>query len=405
MSFGIIVLGLIAALGAAGTLIPQGKEPTWYARTYPELHGWIMLLKLNDIFNSWYFWGLLALLCLNLSLCSLVRIRRVVSTGEGELERAASLPNEQGADAGELTEIRKYLHSRHCKSVDTGPVTVWYKNRFGRYGSFITHLSILLVTVFGALALYVPTVTDMSCYPGESITMDDGTVITVEAFSIEDTEGKLDYNSLLHVTLPDGRQSGSARIRVNAPLSFGTYKIYQQTYGTAGQITVQNIRTGGEDSFYLTDVCFLSADGANGVWFDELYPAFVQEADGSVTLLASTSGHYPDPVYHITVASDGVFTPVLAFPGDELTVGELQFTFHAPVEYPGLRIKHTPWTVNALLFLAFGLMILGLTVTFFCVPVLVKTDEQGYAVGGLKPENTRMDIQILLESIRREDQR
>ena len=65
--------------------------------------------------------------------------------------------------------------------------------------------------------------------------------------------------------------------------------------------------------------------------------------------------------------------------------------------YPGLRIKHTPTVVNILLLLAFLLMTAGLYITFFLQPVLVKVDEQGYAVGGPKPEGTRLELEALLE--------
>ena len=94
--------------------------------------------------------------------------------------------------------------------------------------------------------------------------------------------------------------------------------------------------------------------------------------------------------------SDGVFTPVLAEPGDELTVMGLRFRFNDPVEYPGIRVKHVSRLVNGLLVASFTLMILGLFLTFFCEPVLVKTDAQGYAVGGPRPERMRIDLEDLL---------
>ena len=85
MRFGIILLVLIAALSVVGTVIPQGREIAWYAQTYQSVHGAILVLKLNDVFNSWYFLLLLALLALNLILCSLVRIRTIPK--QRELER------------------------------------------------------------------------------------------------------------------------------------------------------------------------------------------------------------------------------------------------------------------------------------------------------------------------------
>ena len=134
----------------------------------------------------------------------------------------------------------------------------------------------------------------------------------------------------------------------------------------------------------------------NGLWFEALYPGYIRGEDGGFTLITSTSGSYTDPVYQILIAADGEYTPVLAFPCEELTVGDMEYTFNEPIEYPGLRIKRTPPLVNALLLLAFALMIAGLTITFFLQPVLVKTDPDGYTVSGPKPESMRMELRLLL---------
>ena len=93
MRFGLILLGLIGLCSVAGTVIPQGREIAWYAQTYRSFHGVILLLGLNRVFESWYFILLLVLLCLNLSLCSLVRIRSGVRAAKGEAARAAQTPD------------------------------------------------------------------------------------------------------------------------------------------------------------------------------------------------------------------------------------------------------------------------------------------------------------------------
>ena len=71
--------------------------------------------------------------------------------------------------------------------------------------------------------------------------MEDGTQIEVQSFHIENELGELDFESVLRVALPDGRVSDWRPVSVNHPLSFGPYKIYQQTYGTAGSVTVRNL--------------------------------------------------------------------------------------------------------------------------------------------------------------------
>ena len=231
MRFGILLLILIALCSVAGTVIPQGREIAWYAQTYQSFHGVILMLRLNRIFESWYFMALLALLCLNLSLCSLLRVRTVVSAAKTETERMARMPDAICLTPEGVSCVRQHMEGMRCKKEQIGEVTVYRKNSFGRYGTFITHLSILLTVVFGALALYTPTVTDRSIMPGASVSMDDGTEIYVQDFRINDETGRLDYMSHVQIALPDGRRSQMAELKVNHPFSFGPWKLFQQSFG------------------------------------------------------------------------------------------------------------------------------------------------------------------------------
>ena len=86
-----------------------------------------------------------------------------------------------------------------------------------------------------------------------------------------------------------------------------------------------------------------------------------------------------------------------------IELGGLSYRFNDPAQYPGLRIKYTPPLVNTLLFASFALMILGLYITFFMQPVLIKVDGVGYAVGGPKPEGTRIELKEFLKGYEREE--
>ena len=404
MTFGMILLVLILICSFAGSLIGQGNAASWYVQTYPNWHGVILTLGLDDVFGSWYFITLMALLCLNLTLCSLIRIRRVGRTAKNAAAQAAKRETKVFLTPEGTAWLRDHLEARHYKKEEFEGTTVYSKNALGWYGSFLTHLAILLTLLFGAAALYLPRITDQTCMPGEFLTMEDGTTIAVESFHIENEAGELDYASIINITLPNGRSSGDARISVNYPLSFGGYKVYQQTYGTAGAVTVRNAENGGEDYFLLDEMCFLSLDSVNGVWFEALYPGYVRDEEGNFTLITQTSGAYEDPVYQILMASEGVYTPVMVFPGETVSVAGLDFTFEDPVEYPGLRIKRTPAVVNTLLFAAFALMVVGLWFCFFQTPAIVVVREAGYTVAGPKPQGLEMELAALLEEKQRKEE-
>lgn len=382
MQFGLILLGLIIAISVIGTLIPQNNEVMYYVRTYPDFYPAILSLHLNRIFSSWYFLVLTGLLCFNLSACIIQRAKK--KQPEPELPETFT-PAVRFAAPGDREKLKEVLESFHCRSQSNGSLTRYTRHRDGAYGSFLLHLGILLTVLFWALGSAVPKIQDRTCMPGESIVLEDGTDIHVESFSIEDENGRLDYASDVVITLADGRSSGTRRVSVNHPAAMGDYKIYQQTYGTKGKLTVRD-ESGHTDSFWLDSQDFLSADGENGIWFDDLYPGYRQDDKGALTFITSTSGRYENPVYVFVLRDHERSEQMLAFPGDSVTIDQYTFTFEQPVEYPGLRIKKAPAAINLFLLLSVILLIIGFYMVFFLQPVNVLMNEEGYTVSGRNEE-------------------
>ena len=91
-------------------------------------------------------------------------------------------------------------------------------------------------------------------------------------------------------------------------------------------------------------------------------------------------------------------TPVLAFPDETLTIGDVSFTLLEPVSYPGLRIKHMNTAVLGALYAVFALLVAALYLCFFVNPVAVRITEDGYAVLSTKPQTGLMiELDALLE--------
>lgn len=403
MTFGMVLLLLVIACSVAGSLIVQEREPMEYVTRYGESNArLIMALQLNDVFSSVYFLILLGALCLNLTLCSIVRLPKTMRAGKALLTRAATAEaplcsiNEKQAE-----KVLAFFKARNYRSVTQNGRTVFFRHFAGFYGSFLTHLSILLVLAVGAAALLSAEVTDKTVLPGETLTLENGVRLTVSAFQITDEDGRLDFASMLHAETSDGLKTTEKEIRVNEPLSFGGYKIYQQTYGTAGSVRIDNLSNGASEVLSLTESCFLTLDGINGVFFRALYPGFVEAEDGSITLITSTSGNYDDPVYDILSVGDGAMTPVLAFPDETLTIGDVSFTFLEPINYPGLRIKHINEFVLGALYAVFALMVVALYMCFFMPPVAVCLTENQYGLFSPKPQT---GLQIELEALLKEDE-
>ena len=250
MPFANTLLGLIALLCALSSLLPQGRELAYYAERYPGAYLFIYRSHFYDVFHSWYFLLLLGLLSLSMLLCTAGMFRRALR-GLRAAAGAASLPNTEALEPGQLEALRRWAAGQRCRESRVGENYVFEKNRLGYWGLFLLHAAILLTMFFGIFALALPTVTDQSCRPGESITMEDGSVIEVETFRMHDGSGKLDYASVIRATLPDGRQSGSQEIKVNYPMTFGRLKIFQWTYGVGGLVRTRNTASGAEQLLRL----------------------------------------------------------------------------------------------------------------------------------------------------------
>ncbi len=381
MRFANALLVGVALCCGLSSLLPQGKELSCYAESYPRLYPLIYRLRLFDVFKSWYFLLLVALLCLSMLACTLGMLRRALRGGKGEIERAAALPDTDALGEGGLERLRLYMASIRCREEKIGESFVFHKNGFGRWGTFLIHLSILLTVIFGAMALYLPRVTDESCRPGASITLDDGARIAVDSFSMYDEAGTLDYASVIRITLPDGRESAPQEIRVNYPMTFGPYKVFQWTYGAEGAVLAR-AADGSTDFFELDRGSILSLDAANRIEYYGLYEATPEDGAGESYVF-----------YEIAVVRGGVSESVREIrPGETVTLGEVEFDFLDPY-YPGLRIKTMPVrAANALLETAFVLMLVGLFLSFYLQPVLVKADEKGWTAAGPRGEKMRMEL-------------
>ena len=394
MKFGMLLLILVMALSLAGSLIPQGEEAMRYVKLYgAQAASLLIRLGFTDLFHTWYFYALLGLLCVNLLLCSILRFPRTLKAADGLRSRALSAPPDHALTPDQAEKLQAFLLARGFRPKALENAQVYEAGKAGFFGSFLVHLSILVILLFGSLVLLTPEISDRTVMPGETLTLADGATVTCLSFHIQDAAGKLDYASLLSVKNARGTEEKEQEIRVNAPLRFGSYKIYQQTYGTAGRVKITNHQNGAEETMYLTEPAFLSIDGRNGIFFHALYPGFIQDEAGNYTLITQTDRSYADPVYDIQSVADGMSASVLAKPGEEINIGSITFSFLSPVEYPGLRIKHVSAWLYGGLYSGFFLMVAALYLCFFRTPVCVGVREEGFCLLSPKPQqDLRLEI-------------
>lgn len=160
MRFGMVLLVVILAISFVGSIVPQGSEAMWYVQNYPNIHRWIFRLGVDHLFSTWYFVGLVGLLCANLLLCSVVRVGRVRKTVRRQVEAAAAVRETAPLCAERRALLEAHLKAARYQPTEAEGCMVWTKNRLGFYGSFLTHLGILLVFLVGGVVLACSNVRD-----------------------------------------------------------------------------------------------------------------------------------------------------------------------------------------------------------------------------------------------------
>ena len=388
MRFGMILLAAIALLSVLGTIIPQDQSAAAYEELYPKAAGFIRFFGLDRLYSMWYYVGLYALLGLSLLACSVTRFGRVKRAKDALLTRVrVATPQDGISSENAKTLLRR--HGFHPAG------DAWMRHEPGLYGSFVTHLAMLVMLIACALVFALEVKTDYSIPVGQAAVLPDGTMIHVDAFSME-RDGKLDYVSELTAVLPDRtRQQGT--IRVNQPKRFGAYKVYQQSYAYMGEVDVRTGENEPDERVDLDSAAFLTLDGTNGVSYMGVFGTYQRMADGRI-LPSGYSDEEGEPVeaYMVALLEGGQQEVRLVAVDEPVEVAGVYYTFRSPAAYPGIRVKTVPGFVMPLLYTSFALLLVGLYLCFFCVPAAAQIRADGVALASGK------DITDLIDTLREE---
>ena len=384
MRFGLLLLLPVLVCTVIGSLIPQGESESVYAAAYPGSYHLILGLGLNRIFSTPVFLLLTALFAVNLTLCSVSQLRSVPGRIESAVRRAARGDEIVPVADGKIGDLSAWLKKHGWRETEENK-NVFISSAGGWYGSVITHFALLGVLLGAAGAFGLSSVSDHAVMPGDN-ELPGGIRIRLDDFIARDREGRIEYASTLEVTDASGRSSGVRTVRVNHPLRFGANKYYQQSYGAAGKLNVLVKDTGKEYPVYMTEQGMITVGGSDGIWYDSVYPGYVEDGEGNITFITQTTGEYPDPVYYIITVRGGVMTPMIAFPGEYTETDDAVYNFEAPVLYPEIRVKTTPVWVYALLYASFAVLVAGLWLCFFTPAAAVSVFENGYSVVSRKSD-------------------
>jgi cytochrome c biogenesis protein len=255
----IVLLMVLAAASVAGTLLPQGQDPSQLAgRVSPGVLRLLEVLDLFDMYHAWWFRWLIGLLSLNLIVCSLDRFpsawrRFKTKTSPDRAKPFEDLPSDQSFLArGALTEVTERVYALFRKSygrpqrVQTGDQFFLFgeKGRYAHFGVYLVHLSVLLILVGALIGSFFGFEAYVNIPEGDKVDtvflrrgmlpMPLDFQVRCDRFFVEFYDGGMpkEYRSDL-AFLVDGKEVSKQSALVNHPITFRGVTFYQSSYGTA----------------------------------------------------------------------------------------------------------------------------------------------------------------------------
>ncbi|WP_242142623.1 MULTISPECIES: cytochrome c biogenesis protein ResB [unclassified Bacillus cereus group] len=273
----LIVITLLAS--AIGTIFPQemyippGVTPSeYYEQEYGFLGELYYQLGFNHLYSSWWYIILIASIGVSLVICSLDRVIPLYKALKKQgIKRHPSFLKRQrlygtgSPKEGELDTIQTNLKKRNYNVRVDGENILAEKGRFSRWGPYVNHVG-LIIFLFGAMLRVLP-----SMYVDESVWIRDGETKEIpgtngeyylknekfikEVYDKENDEDKkfdtaidrigdkmiaknYQTNAVLYKAVgkkvagqkPKLEKVKEAKIRVNEPLKFNHFALYQYSY-------------------------------------------------------------------------------------------------------------------------------------------------------------------------------
>ncbi|MEH7457797.1 cytochrome c biogenesis protein ResB [Bacillus sp. JJ1127] len=273
----LIVITLVAS--AVGTIFPQemyippGVTPAeYYEKEYGFLGQLYYQLGFNNLYSSWWYMILIASIGISLVICSLDRVIPLYKALKKQgVKRHPSFLKRQrlygtgSPKEGELERIQANLKKRNYNVRIEGENILAEKGRFSRWGPYVNHIG-LIIFLFGAMLRFLP-----SMYVDESLWLRDGETKEIpgtngeyylknekfikEVYDKENKEDKVfdtainrigdkmiaknyQTNAVLYKAVgenivgqkPKLEKVKEAKIRVNEPLKFNDFALYQYSF-------------------------------------------------------------------------------------------------------------------------------------------------------------------------------
>ncbi|MGZ4159980.1 MAG: cytochrome c biogenesis protein ResB, partial [Neobacillus sp.] len=270
----LIIVTLIAS--AVGTILPQEMyiPPTVAAdEYYQQQYGWVgklyYQLGFENLYSSWWYMLLIAMIGVSLVICSLDRVvplykalkAQNVTRHEGFLRRQRLFGKSRSVNENDLATIKEHLKARRYHVREENGDLLAEKGRFSRWGPYVNHVG-LIIFLLGCLLRSIP-----GMYVDKTMWLREGETAVIPGtneqyylkndkfiLQLYDKNKDKTFESALskvnqvaknyqsNVVLykqigrglpgekPDLKKEKDFKIRVNQPLTFDGYSVFQVDY-------------------------------------------------------------------------------------------------------------------------------------------------------------------------------
>ena len=269
----ISLLAILAVTSIIGTIIPQHEAAAFYAERYSSsLAAFFQILDIPNMYGSWWFTGLLAILALNLIACSLDRLPNVwklitASAAATPIERIKKMPERASwPDVKEtaIPLVETFLAKRGFQRAgENKSLFVADKGAWSRLGAYIVHLSILIIFA-GALvgqrygfkaSVMLPegSSTDVVFSTRGGSPQNLGFTVRCDFFAVAYYDNDMPKDYLSRLTVFEGGQPVLSRdVQVNQPLRYKGIVFYQSSFRPYEDFVVEFAKNnGGRHGFII----------------------------------------------------------------------------------------------------------------------------------------------------------
>ena len=334
MKFAIILLVILSLATAGGSFITQNQSFDWYAAKYSErAAAFIFALRLDDVFHSWWYFVLAALLVLDILFCNLLKFPAL------------------------LRRVRK------------AP-----KPRIGYFGPFVAHLGMLILIAGFVLGQVTREEYVIYGYPGQVKGLGEtGILVGIDDFQVSFNQDDSVSQYTVDLVATNGSLIVLSKASVNHPAKIMGYKFYQNSFGYTANVRVTKNGSVVQEERIEAGSGFAIADNENIiVLFNAFYPDYVYvEGSGPAT----KSGRMNNPGYLYSVYyGESLLGMNVLMEGETIRIDDYEVFFEAPGYYTLLQVKkdHFTWLV-----LAGGIVLLiGLVLSFYVRPLSMKKEKE-----------------------------